>query len=240
MKEPQPKAENLSAAGAKDKTDGGFAAPLKVWQGACIAAGVFLALFGVATLIFFVAMGGGAGEEDDALRGAAVMFVFFSVAVFLFVFAGVSYGVTDRVTAEQKPRARLLAAGMGISISAILLSVTAVFILPSALGTAIMLTLMAVAVAFVVLCGIGISRFHLPETETNSGARAESGDKWSGAIMLTATAVFLLCGFLWNKWHPAWVVFPIGGLLCAIVSEIRNAVQRNDDEGKEERDEEDE
>ena len=38
-----------------------------------------------------------------------------------------------------------------------------------------------------------------------------------------ATAAFLLMGFVWNLWHPGWVVFPIGGILCGIVSSIRSA-----------------
>ena len=42
-----------------------------------------------------------------------------------------------------------------------------------------------------------------------------------GAIMLAATALFLLAGFLLDLWHIAWVVFPVGGILCAIVDTLR-------------------
>ena len=41
-----------------------------------------------------------------------------------------------------------------------------------------------------------------------------------GAIMMTATAVFLLLGFLFGKWHPGWVVFPVGGIACGIVASV--------------------
>ncbi len=41
-----------------------------------------------------------------------------------------------------------------------------------------------------------------------------------GTIMLVAAGIFLLLGFLRLLWHPAWVVFPVGGILCAIVSTI--------------------
>lgn len=231
MKESAPVSQRENGNGISDKPepekqrkDDVAARPLKTWQGACIAVGVFLVLFGTAAIVWYVAALG--ETEENGLRGAAILFAFLSVAVFLFVFSGMSYGVTDRVKPEQKPRARLLAAGMGISIAVILLSIVSVLVLPTAIGTAIMLTLMAVAVAVIVLCGVGVSRFHLPEE------RGNVGDKWSGVIMLTATAVFLLCGFLWNKWHPAWVVFPIGGILCAIVSELqkpsRNSRTKNE------------
>lgn len=39
-------------------------------------------------------------------------------------------------------------------------------------------------------------------------------------IMMTAVIIFLLLGFLGNLWHPGWVVFPIGGILCGIASVI--------------------
>lgn len=42
----------------------------------------------------------------------------------------------------------------------------------------------------------------------------------SGAIMLIATAVFLLLGFLFGLWHPGWVVFPVAGILCGVVSTL--------------------
>lgn len=44
-----------------------------------------------------------------------------------------------------------------------------------------------------------------------------------GAVMMTATATFLLLGFVGGFWHPGWVVFPIGGIICAIVGTIMRA-----------------
>lgn len=40
-------------------------------------------------------------------------------------------------------------------------------------------------------------------------------------VLLVVAAIFLLLGFLWNKWHPGWVVFPVGGILCGIVSSLQ-------------------
>lgn len=44
--------------------------------------------------------------------------------------------------------------------------------------------------------------------------------KLSSVIMLLATVAFLLLGFLGGLWHPGWVVFPVGGILCAVVGVI--------------------
>ena len=44
--------------------------------------------------------------------------------------------------------------------------------------------------------------------------------KLSSVIMLLATVAVLLLGFLGGLWHPGWVVFPVGGILCAVGSVI--------------------
>ena len=44
----------------------------------------------------------------------------------------------------------------------------------------------------------------------------------AGAIMLLATIAFLILGILFDLWHPGWLVFPVGGLLCAILSILFN------------------
>lgn len=48
-------------------------------------------------------------------------------------------------------------------------------------------------------------------------------------IMLTATAVFLILGFTRGTWHTSWWVFPMGGILCGIVSTILNPYKGDDD-----------
>lgn len=42
----------------------------------------------------------------------------------------------------------------------------------------------------------------------------------SGIIMITATGLFFICGAFFEAWHPAWVLFPVGGLICSIVKLI--------------------
>jgi len=43
-------------------------------------------------------------------------------------------------------------------------------------------------------------------------------DRISSAIMILAVIIFLYVGFVHGIWHPTWVVFPIGGLLCGLIS----------------------
>ncbi len=52
-------------------------------------------------------------------------------------------------------------------------------------------------------------------------------DAICAAIMISAIIAFLILGFLFDLWHPGWIVFPIGGLLCGICSVIAEAKSNN-------------
>lgn len=59
-----------------------------------------------------------------------------------------------------------------------------------------------------------------PHHHTHEGKSDTLAGRLSGAIMLMATAIFLILGFLFDLWHPGWVVFPVGGILCGIVETL--------------------
>ena len=45
--------------------------------------------------------------------------------------------------------------------------------------------------------------------------KTDNGRGWIYAIVMPlATMVFLAIGFIWNAWHPGWLVFPVASLLC--------------------------
>ncbi len=81
----------------------------------------------------------------------------------------------------------------------------------------------------IVYCAIQRKKYNIEEynretqSKTNPTRAQKISDGICSAIMLTAAAIFLFIGFVWNKWHPSWIVFPIGGILCAIVSTIFEA-----------------
>ncbi|MBQ8320156.1 MAG: helix-turn-helix domain-containing protein [Clostridia bacterium] len=66
--------------------------------------------------------------------------------------------------------------------------------------------------------------FAKAEENGETGKGKKISETISSVIMMAATVIFLLCGFIGNLWHPAWVVFPVGGILCGIVSVIVEAV----------------
>ena len=67
-----------------------------------------------------------------------------------------------------------------------------------------------------------------PESEGEKSENRKKSERISsavcGVIMMIATIVYLLLGFLKNLWHPGWVCFVAGGIFCGIVNVIVNAV----------------
>ncbi len=89
-----------------------------------------------------------------------------------------------------------------------------------------LLFLITVAVPIYIYAGMQKSKYDIDTYNKEHAQNEETLEKnkrvgsWSSCIMLTATAVYLLMGFIGHLWGIGWVVFPIGGILCGIVSII--------------------
>lgn len=190
-----------------------------------IALGVALVLVGVALTV-------AAAAFFDSGFIALPVLVLVACAVFNFVFAGIDHGNFQKAYPVQPPcpfpdeeaefdakfRGGMAAAVAGVLVSVALLVAAAVLFEHSefllTLAVAGFMALLAVCVATIVWLGIRYSMYH-PEPEQSKGRDI------SGAIMLTATAIYLFLGFTQNLWHPGWVVFPIGGIACGIVESLQ-------------------
>jgi len=88
------------------------------------------------------------------------------------------------------------------------------------LNHVVLLCFVAVAVCIFVYFGVREDRF---DRELFPGAPAkkdEDDDPISGAIMLGATAIYLVLGFTRGLWHPGWVVFLIGAAISLVAKVI--------------------
>ncbi len=150
---------------------------------------------------------------------------------------------------ESKAFAKKFSIAVACFVSAILLTVAALIVVSALLEEGIIavspnrkdeVSCYTVACFFAVLAflvgglvyfGIQFSKYDIAsynkqtERERASGApRLESAV--NGVIMLTAAALYLVIGFVWELWHPGWIVFPVGGILCAIVDMILDAKRK--------------
>lgn len=65
------------------------------------------------------------------------------------------------------------------------------------------------------------------EEGKNFARRRRFYGAFCGVTMLLATALYFILGVVENSRHAAWVVFPVGGILCAIVSIIMHARKKD-------------
>ncbi len=221
-----------------------------------ISLGVFFILFGIACCVAL----SGYAETLEAKRSEFVyvfcgVFVvtFVAIAVFLFMFFGISYDrfckenpKTKGVYTEEQLKKfnKCFIIGMPCLVSGILIDVVILIILTSLIDfdillmqnkdsgycfiTSIFLLVLAFLVGGLVYFGIQHKNHLDSNSEENNSLETSSShkkikDALCGVVMMLATAFFLLCGIVWNCWHPAWVVFPIGGILCGIISIIFEA-----------------
>lgn len=97
-----------------------------------------------------------------------------------------------------------------------------------ALGGAIFMFLVTIAVILFVYAGTQDSKYNIERYNLmhDHNSQTYKNDKKigviCGSIMMVATMIFLGCGLLGNLWRIAWVVYPVFGIACGIVSMVIN------------------
>lgn len=189
--------------------------------------------------------------EDFSLYGTVIMLAVFAVGVGIIVYAGIidSLYYLSVDSAEWKPAIRSFAVKITIGVVLAIMAVAAftlsglcdVFPEKEALILSVCLSvafiLLFIAVTFFINGGLRFRetvRTCAPGYEEHKDEHEKFG-RFSGVIMLTATAIFLIFGFLFNKWHPAWIVFPVGGILCGILGALDEVFDKKDDEDRDDR-----
>ena len=218
-----------------------------------IALGVGLILLGVSGCVLLIGFGVLYDNKlFDALGGACVL-LFVAVSVFLFVYGGIANendkkehperrGIPAEKAKKFLRRFPFVMAGLVAGILLLVVMLVLCLALFADEGTKQSefngCVIVAAFFAGLIVCVGGLCMLGIRcEGYKTSGETAQKGKEnesslqrisgaVGGAIMLTATAVFLLCGFLGNLWHPAWVVFPIGGILCGIVSTVLQCFEK--------------
>lgn len=197
---------------------------------AMIAGGVTLILLGLSATM---ALEGVLGERDE---NALPLLGTVAVAVFLFIIGGIAYGDFQKTYPEMpdccppEERAALqrrFRVGIAAAVTGILADITLLLALQvlfpagslEPLLVALFLFILAGCVGVIVYLGIQTQKYDL----RSYGGEKKEGPDVAGAIMLTATAIFLVLGLARNLWHPGWVVFPIGGILCGIIECLKKS-----------------
>jgi len=206
-------AEETRNADPVEKTEEPVRSPMKVWQIVLFSVGIFLTLAGVAAMLIV----GFLGEKTKQAwtLGTACMFALIAVGAFLSAYAIIRHAVYDRVSDDKKGRASLAAIFSAVGMSLICFSIAALMFLLQLevnkyVSSAVMIVVMALGVSLMIVSGL-----IMPSTDGKKDGSV------AGIVFPVATIVFLVCGFFFNLWHPMWIVFPAGGVVCGIIEYFR-------------------
>lgn len=88
----------------------------------------------------------------------------------------------------------------------------------------IFLLLVAGAVGIFVYTGLGKDKYDIEAyNKGNDKTVKKENEKvgvWCGCVMIVATILFCVAGFVYDLWNICWIVFPIGGMICGIITLI--------------------
>lgn len=201
-----------------------------------MAVAIGLILLGVAGFVGMASFG-----EYYADYGLVVLLGFVMVSVPVFVMRGMEMGSfkekyprleeffdAEEIESYNHKFSRLVAGAISVILAGLVvfmaLIVTNIFGEFEALASAVFLLFISVAVPILVYAGIQKGKYDIAHYNRENSAefKAETvrAGRYSGVIMLFATIIFLVLGILLEAWEWCWITFPVGGMLCGVVSLI--------------------
>ncbi|WP_168356543.1 helix-turn-helix domain-containing protein [Petralouisia muris] len=203
---------------------------------------------GVAALIFAPAayeLLEGFGRTPEAFMNT----LFFSIiiaAVLILVTAGIQDEIYrknhsiigDFYTKEEKDKfaekfPHRIAAGLGMILIGLLIAMNGAE-LPMRAGMkeefydGIFLFLAALGIGLLVHTGLGKAKYDVAGYNKENLLEEELKKRdpqigvWCGCIMILATILFFVGGFVFDLWDICWVAFPVGGMFCGMAALILN------------------
>lgn len=174
------------------------------------------------------------GDQEVALQ--LIFFMFVTAGILTFIYYGMQsdtfrkkypkapqniYREDDLNTFERKFRISLLF-GVGTILLSLGVQQVLEIMVSESIANGTFLLMVSIAITNLVYFGTQKSKYDdtIPKTELEL-AKAKENEKigvWCGCIMLFAAIIFLVWSFVFDGWSLSWLIFPIGGVLCGIVS----------------------
>lgn len=215
--------------------------------------GVGLILLGISVMLFINGIKISANSEINESIAGVVFFIFLIIAVAIFIVMGIQHSnfeqknlyIENFYSEEEIDRFNkkfsvmaatgvvLILAGVAIwSGMDVILSKTSqnsLFDFES-ICASIFFIFITAAVIILVYAGMQKDKYNIKEYNLMHDKESETYKKSRltgticGCLMMTATIIYLISGFVFDEWGvPAVVVFPVFGIGCGITSVIVNA-----------------
>ena len=205
-----------------------------------IAIGVFLIIqaLAVVTLFDYLLTKSLVSAQNSGI-GDAYLFLNIGIGVVLFIFAGfdttkyelktpytdeeikefeadrrindLKFKLREETIKEASNYNPLLVTGIALCIFAIIPRL----LVDSELGDFVFLLIIACAIGIIIYSGVnrGLLPHLLVPKETEEEKKI---GRFASTIMIMSVIVYLICGFIFNLWHPTWLVFPLFALCIPI------------------------
>lgn len=209
-----------------------------------VSLGVFLILLGVTILLTIIGLVPNEENlEKYVVIGVAILLIFVVCAVPLFIVLGIkmdsiqkkyrdiihAYNYNEEEIDKFNAKFSIVIA---LSVAVILIGVIVMILIygfqliniKSTLPVAIFMSFVTISVPFLVNAGIIKSKYDKTFYRYGNGVLDKKAEemigKWSAVIMLSATIIYFILGFIFNLWQYNWIVFLIGSMFCGIVAVI--------------------
>ncbi len=236
--------KDISTLYVEDKTD--YDSHINTFS-RMIALGVGLILFGLSVNNFLY------GININTNIADAVFFAFIIIAVAIFVVMGMRHDqfkeknkiIEDFYTEEEKDAFNkkfsvFIATGIVLILIGVLIIMCSDSVLSEntfntaydidALVSGVFFLFITAAVYIFVYFGLQKGKYNIKEYNDMNDKKSEAYKKANltgticGCLMMIATIIYLICGFVFGEWGmPSVVVFPVFGIGCGIVSIIIDA-----------------
>ena len=219
-----------------------------------IALGVLLCILSPIPMILLSILGDqkriALSADQGGIAGLILLILLAAGAVFLFVTSGLrlsryeylekeaidtEYGVTGMVKERRAAFEHTFTTGLTVGIILCVLSVipilTGIFTqddLLAGIGVCVMLAMCAAGVWLIVRVCIEWGSYQklLEEGDYTRKTKLTPKGWLSGAYWSLATAVFLAYGFWTKDWKNSWIIWPVAGVLYAVVAQIERGMMK--------------
>ena len=204
---------------------------------------------GVALMVFLKSLIPSGSSE---ILAVALFMLIVTISVVVIVASGIQYDnfrkkhpiIQDFYTEEEKDAFHqkfvwYIAGGVGAILFGVVLLIGVFAFLPEkepyeSIAAAVFMLLIAGAVFSFVYGGMQEDKYKIWKYNRDNHPDPEAKKKLDmigtvcGAVMLVATAIYVGLGFTRNAWGTAWWIFPVGGILCGVVSVVLNPYKGED------------
>lgn len=179
------------------------------------------------------------GFNENNMFGIVILLIFVVFSIPIFIVKGIemenfkakypklsNFYSQEEIDNYNNKFSKMIASAISIILIGVIVFMTIIalkiFNEDSTFPVSILMCFISVAVPLLVNTGIQKDKYDIEkynkENSIDFKKETEKVGKYCGVIMIIATIVFFLISFIFNAWEISWIVFPIGGMLCGIVS----------------------